>query len=218
MCEVLVFINIAIMHSYIYYRRYQLNNMIKLYRVWNEREHWSLKDGILLFDHINPSLITSSVNPTSKDNKVYKKHFLLTKEDAFIYSKYLDCEEKYVNIFCVPEELVLKNIGFANVRDEFFPLEVAIPTVEIKEEFKLESVNEDNPLEALYVKNSNIYLGEEEITNEKSLSYILFKQELNNIISAFYENYEFSPEKAKKFIDDEANRKMLVEKVKALQL
>lgn len=193
--------------------------MIKLYRVWNEKEDKLLKEGILSFEIKDDSLIRTPINTFcyAKDKTLplaYKKHFFLSKEDAFIYSKYLDCEEKYVNVFLFPEELVIKNIGLANVRGEFFPLEVAISSKEIKELFNLESVKYDNPLEALYVKNSGIYLGEEEITQEKSFSYKVFNTMLNGILSNFYENEEFSLRKAKTFIDDENNRKMLVEKVK----
>ena len=40
---------------------------------------------------------------------------------------------------------------------------------------------------------------------------------LNDILADFYENEEFSLEKAKMYLDDENNRKMLLQKVKEYQ-
>lgn len=195
--------------------------MIKLYRIWNEKEDKLLKDGILSFEIKDDSLIKAPINTFyyAKDKTsplAYKKHFFLSKKDAFVFSKYLDSEEKYVNAFSVPEKLVLNNLGFANVREEFFPLEVAISSKEIKETFNLESVNGDKPLEALYVKDSSFYLGEEQMAKETNLSYNIFSTMLNDILSSFYVNEEFSLVEAKRYLDDENNRKMLVEKVKEL--
>ena len=198
--------------------------MFKLYRVWNEEETKQLKNGIMNFKTKDCSLIPSQSQPINtfdygKDKNsslALKKHFFLFEEDAFTYSKYLDEAEKYVNVFCVPEELVINNLGFSNIRGEFFPLEVAISSKEIAQAFNLTSVNSNSCFETLNIKDSNFYISEEEMIQEKGFSYKVFSSMLNDILAGFYENEEFSLERAKIYLDDENNRKMLVEKVKEL--
>lgn len=196
--------------------------MLKLYRVWNEEETKQLKNGIMDFKTKDVSLISQPINTfdygdDKNSSLALKKHFFLFKEDAFTYSKYLDIPEKYVNVFAVRDKLVLDNIGFANVRGEFFPLEVAISSEELAHALHLFPLGKDNRYESLYIKDSRFYFGEKEITEHKSASYLIFNTMLNDILAKFYENEEFSLEKAKMYLDDENNRKMLLQKVKEYQ-
>lgn len=196
--------------------------MFKLYRVLDDYEYDKLKKGILTFKVTNKDIRNINLNTffygeNSNSNLAHRKHFFLTKEDAYTFSRMTDINHCCVHMFYIPEQLVVNNIGFGNYGREFNPLEVAIPSTELKNHLNLKSIVGINELEFLSIDGSDLNIQEELLDNSKTEEFYNYESLLCNILSEFYiKEGCLSLEKSKRYFDDEQNRIYIIKKIKEI--
>lgn len=195
---------------------------MRLYRILNEYELEKLKNNILTFKIFNSDIRNVRLNTFDYGNSInsplaYKKHFFLTKEDAYTFNIINDSPEACVHVFEIPEEVVIKNIGFGNYGNGFNPLEVAISSSDFIKYTNLNPIPMLNKLEFLSMDYSEIFVGEEKLSKTKSIEFYNLESIWLSILKKFYtEEGCLSFDVGKRFFDDEKNCKMIVDKVKEL--